>query len=165
MVPIQAYRQWPSQMPRKARPFTSLPMEPRQRLALAYITSQSLFLKLKLEAIAIATGYTQSAVATAVYTIDLPVTPSLTITPSTSSITTAQGLTLTVAVNGGSGKATPTGTITLKSGSFNAQQTLSSGRRPSTCQRERFQREAIRSSRPILPTRQALKSTLRRPNP
>ena len=39
-----------------------------------------------LEAIAVATGYTQSAVATAVYTIDLPVTPSVTITPSTSSV-------------------------------------------------------------------------------
>ena len=80
-----------------------------------------------LGAVAVATGYTQSAVTTAVYTINLPVTPSVTLTPSSSSITTAQGMTVTVAVNAGSGKATPTGTVVLKSGSFSAQQTLSSG--------------------------------------
>jgi sugar lactone lactonase YvrE len=79
------------------------------------------------EAMAEATGYTQSAVAMAGYTIHLPGTPGVTITPSSTSITTAQGLAVAVTVNGGSGKSTPTGTVTLKGGSYSAQQTLSSG--------------------------------------
>jgi hypothetical protein len=45
-------------------------------------------------------------------------TPTVTVTPSSSSITTAQGLTVTVAVNGGSGNPTPTGAVTLSSGSY-----------------------------------------------
>jgi len=60
-------------------------------------------------------------------TILIPITPSITITLSSSSITTAQGLTVTVAVSGGSGKAIPTGTLTLESGSYSAQQTLAAG--------------------------------------
>jgi hypothetical protein len=57
-----------------------------------------------------------------------PVTPTVTVTPSASSITTAQALTLTVAVNGGSGNSTPTGSVTLTSGSYTSASTaLSSG--------------------------------------
>jgi hypothetical protein len=60
-------------------------------------------------------------------TILIPITPSSTITLSSSSITTAQGLTVTVAVSGGNGRAIPTGTVTLKGGSYSAQQTLAAG--------------------------------------
>jgi sugar lactone lactonase YvrE len=80
-----------------------------------------------LEAIAVATGYSQSAVATATYTIHPLLTPSMTITPSSSHITTAQELTVTISVNGGNGKPTPTGNIALKIGSYSAQKALTSG--------------------------------------
>jgi uncharacterized membrane protein len=57
-----------------------------------------------------------------------PVTPTLTVTPSSSSITTAQAFTVTVTVNGGSvNNPTPTGSVTLTSGSYSKQQTLTSG--------------------------------------
>jgi hypothetical protein len=56
------------------------------------------------------------------------VTPTVTVTPSASSITTAQALTVTVAVSGPSGDATPTGSVTLTSGSYTSTAaTLSSG--------------------------------------
>ena len=54
-------------------------------------------------------------------------TPSVSVTPSSSSITMAQAVTVTVAVSGGTGTPTPTGTVTLSSGSYSAQQTISSG--------------------------------------
>jgi hypothetical protein len=46
------------------------------------------------------------------------ITPTVTLTPAFSSITTAQALTVTIAVNGGSGNPAPTGTVTLTSGSY-----------------------------------------------
>jgi hypothetical protein len=49
-------------------------------------------------------------------------------TPSSSSITTAQALTVTVAVNGGTGNPTPTGSVTLNGGGYtSAAITLSGG--------------------------------------
>jgi len=57
----------------------------------------------------------------------LQTTPTVTVTPSTMSITTAQPLTVTVAVSGGSGKATPTGSVTLTGGGYSNTQSLSSG--------------------------------------
>ena len=44
--------------------------------------------------------------------------PTLVVTPSQSSITTAQPLTVSVAVSGGTGKSVPSGTITLASGGY-----------------------------------------------
>jgi hypothetical protein len=56
------------------------------------------------------------------------ITPTVTVTPSPSSVTAAQGLTVTVAVNGGSGNQTPTGSVTLTSGSYSSGAvTLASG--------------------------------------
>jgi hypothetical protein len=58
-----------------------------------------------------------------------PVAPKVTITPSSSSITTAQALTVTIAVSGASGKATPTGSVKLTSGSYASSAiTLASGK-------------------------------------
>ena len=54
-------------------------------------------------------------------------TPTVTVTPSASSITPAQSLTVTVAVSGETGSPTPTGSVTLSSGSYSVQQTLASG--------------------------------------
>jgi hypothetical protein len=56
------------------------------------------------------------------------VTPAVTVTPSASSITTAQPLTVTVAVNGGSGNPAVTGTVILTSGNYSsAASTVSNG--------------------------------------
>ena len=58
-----------------------------------------------------------------------PVAPTVTVTPSSASINTVQTLTVTVAVSGGSGKATPTGSVKLTSGSYaSAATTLASGK-------------------------------------
>jgi subtilase family serine protease len=55
-------------------------------------------------------------------------TPTVTVTPSASTVTTAQAFTVTVAVSGGTGGATPTGSVTLANGSnTSAAQTLSNG--------------------------------------
>ena len=55
-------------------------------------------------------------------------TPTVTVTPSSSSILTTQALTVTVAVAGPAGGATPTGTVTLTSGSYSsAVTTVSAG--------------------------------------
>jgi hypothetical protein len=55
-------------------------------------------------------------------------TPVVTVTPSSSSITTVQALSATVAVSGGTGNPTPTGTVTLTSGAYtSAATTLTSG--------------------------------------
>lgn len=54
--------------------------------------------------------------------------PSIvTITPASSSVTTAQTLGVTVAVSGGSGNATPTGTVDLSSDNYSGSATLSGG--------------------------------------
>jgi hypothetical protein len=56
------------------------------------------------------------------------VTPTVTLTPSSTSITTTQALTIAVAVNGGSGSSTPSGSVTLMSGTYtSAPTTLGSG--------------------------------------
>ena len=72
------------------------------------------------------TDYT-TATASVTLTVN-KVTPTVTVTPSPSSITTAQALTVTVALSGGSGGSTPTGSVTLTSGSYSsASTTLNSG--------------------------------------
>jgi uncharacterized membrane protein len=54
--------------------------------------------------------------------------PTVLVTPSLSSITTAQALTVTVAVSGGSGNPAPTGSVTLTSGDYSsAAMVLTSG--------------------------------------
>ena len=54
--------------------------------------------------------------------------PMLVVTPSQTSITTAQPLTVSVAVSGGTGKSVPSGTVTLASGGYtSAGAPLSSG--------------------------------------
>ena len=73
-----------------------------------------------------ATDYT-TATATVSITIT-PATPAVTVSPSASSITTAQALTVTVSVSGGTGKLTPTGSVTLSGGGYtSATATLTSG--------------------------------------
>ncbi len=55
-------------------------------------------------------------------------TPSVTVKPGSSSISTTQALPVAITVSGGSGNATPTGTVTLTSGSYTSvATTLSSG--------------------------------------
>jgi len=52
----------------------------------------------------------------------------VTVTPSSQNIVATQALTVTVMVNGGSGNPTPTGSVTLTSGSYvSAPATLSNG--------------------------------------
>ncbi len=56
------------------------------------------------------------------------ISPAVTVTPFSSSIATTQALSVTVAVSGGSGNPTPTGSVTLTSGSYtSAAATLNSG--------------------------------------
>jgi hypothetical protein len=52
-----------------------------------------------------------------------PITVAVTVVPSAGSITTAQTLPVTVTVSAGSGHATPTGTVTLASGSYSSAET------------------------------------------
>jgi hypothetical protein len=54
-------------------------------------------------------------------------TPTVTVTPSATSITTAQGVTATIAVSGASGSPTATGSVTLTSGSYTSGATVLSG--------------------------------------
>jgi len=57
-----------------------------------------------------------------------PVAPTVLVTPSSSNITTAQGLTVTVVVSGGSGAPIPTGTVTVTDGGYSSTAaTLSAG--------------------------------------
>ena len=57
-----------------------------------------------------------------------PIAPTVTVTPSATSISTAQSLNVTVAVSGGTGNPTPTGSITLAGGGYMSQTaTLASG--------------------------------------
>jgi len=68
-----------------------------------------------------------SASGTASVTVTQPATtPTVTVTPASGSITTAQSLSVTIAVSGSSG--TPTGSVVLSSGSYTSSAaTLSSG--------------------------------------
>jgi hypothetical protein len=55
-------------------------------------------------------------------------TPTVSVTLSATSITTAQGLTVTITVSGATGKPTPTGSVTLSGGGYNSSASaLSSG--------------------------------------
>jgi hypothetical protein len=83
-----------------------------------------------LYAVAGGTGYTDSSVRSAAYTINVAgtkTTPTVVVTPSSSSITTAQALTVTVAVNATSGNATPTGSVRLTSGTYSSGTVTLSG--------------------------------------
>jgi hypothetical protein len=69
------------------------------------------------------TGMTTVAISNPIGTT----APAVTVAPSAESITNEQSVNVSVTVAGASGQATPTGTVTLSSGSYSAQQTLSSG--------------------------------------
>ncbi len=56
-----------------------------------------------------------------------PATPTVTVTPNAASITTAQVLPVTMTVSGGTGNPTPTGSVTLTSGSYTASATALKG--------------------------------------
>lgn len=80
--------------------------------------------------------YTPDSASSSIYsgvssTISETVTtliPTLTVTPSSSSVTTEQALSIAVAVNGGIGNPTPTGSVTLVGGGYtSAAMPLSSG--------------------------------------
>jgi YVTN family beta-propeller protein len=73
-----------------------------------------------------------SATATATFSLTVAapigtIPPTVTVTPSASTITNLQSVSVTITVGGSSGQATPTGSVTLTSGSYSAQQALSSG--------------------------------------
>jgi N-acetylneuraminic acid mutarotase len=84
-------------------------------------------------------NYTPDAASSATYTsatgtntvaVTSPalITPTVTVTPTPSSITTAQALSVTVTLSGGSGNSTPTGSVTLTSGTYTSGAvTLSAG--------------------------------------
>lgn len=75
------------------------------------------------------TAYT-AATGTGSVTVTLAIgttASTVAVTPSVATITNLQNTTVSVSVTGVSGQPTPTGTITLSSGSYTAQQTLSSG--------------------------------------
>lgn len=79
-----------------------------------------------LKSIATASGYSQSAVASAAYTIKT--TPAVSVAPASSSISNTQSLSITLTVSSTAGGPVPTGTITLTSGSFTSSPaTLSNG--------------------------------------
>jgi hypothetical protein len=70
----------------------------------------------------------KSASGTALLTVAALIVPTITVTPGSNSITTAQALSVTVAVSGGGSNPTPTGAVTLSSGTYtSAATTLSSG--------------------------------------
>jgi hypothetical protein len=69
-----------------------------------------------------------STTVTAGYTVPTTITPTVTVTPAASTITTTQSLSVTVAVSGGGTNPTPTGSVTLTSGTYTSAATaLSSG--------------------------------------
>jgi hypothetical protein len=82
------------------------------------------------QAIAVATGYAQSPETSAAYTITSATgsaAATVTATPSATTITNNQSDIVQISVAGSNGQATPTGTVTLSSGSYTSQETLSSG--------------------------------------
>ena len=72
---------------------------------------------------------TISANATVTATYATPkTTPTVTVTPASLAITTAQSLSVSITVNGGTGNPVPTGSVTLSNGSYtSAATTLASG--------------------------------------
>ncbi len=60
----------------------------------------------------------KSSSGTASATVTALIAPTVTVTPGSNSITAAQALTVTIGVSGGGGYSTPTGTVTLSSGTF-----------------------------------------------
>jgi hypothetical protein len=80
-------------------------------------------------------SYTPDSVSSSIYngasgtnSVTVAKTPTtVTVTPSAFSISTTQALTVMVGLSGGSGNPTPTGSVTLTSGSYSAQQTINSG--------------------------------------
>jgi hypothetical protein len=69
-----------------------------------------------------------SGTASVKVTVPPKISPAVSVTPSLFSITTGQALTVTVAINGGSGNAIPTGMVTLGSGKYiSSPVTLSGG--------------------------------------
>ena len=79
-------------------------------------------------------------------------TPTVTVTPSPSSITSAQSTAVTIAVSGGSG-ATPTGSVTLSSGTYGSAATRSQAAALfSQCLPALLPSEPTRSPRPTRPT-------------
>ena len=65
---------------------------------------------------------------TANYVVPSKIAPTVTVTPAVFAIATTQALSVTVAVSGGTGNPTPTGSVTLSSGTYNSAATaLSSG--------------------------------------
>ncbi len=79
----------------------------------------------ELQAMAVVTGYKNSAVVTATYTISPRTTPTVTVSLSASSLTTAQALTVTIKV---SGSTTPTGSVIVTGGGYtSAATTLTNG--------------------------------------
>jgi hypothetical protein len=70
----------------------------------------------------------KSASGTAPLTVTALIIPAVTVTPGSNSITTAQALTVTVAVSGGGSNPAPTGSATLSSGTYtSAATTLTAG--------------------------------------
>lgn len=64
----------------------------------------------------------------AIVTVSLPkTTPTVTVTPAYPDISAAQVLPVTVVVNGGTGNPTPTGSVTLTSGSYTSAATILTG--------------------------------------
>jgi sugar lactone lactonase YvrE len=73
-------------------------------------------------------SYFTTSSAAALSQVVNKVAPGVTVTPSSSSITTAQSLSVTIVVNGGTGNPIPTGSITLSGGGYTSAATsLSSG--------------------------------------
>ncbi|HEY1985592.1 MAG TPA: glycoside hydrolase family 44 protein [Terracidiphilus sp.] len=68
-----------------------------------------------------------TATGAANITVTALTTPIVTVTPSPASITTAQTVQVTIAVTGAAGGLTPTGTVTLTSGSYTSAVTALSG--------------------------------------
>lgn len=56
-----------------------------------------------------------------------PATPTVIVTPGSSSVTTAQALQVTIAISGSNGDPTPTGSVTLTSGSYASSATALDG--------------------------------------
>ena len=71
---------------------------------------------------------TAKGTSSAVTVTQAKTTPKVTVTPSASTVSTASALSVTVAVSGGTGHPTPTGSVVLSSGSYSSSAaTLSSG--------------------------------------